>query len=130
MIWSDRVPDQHCDEDAFMLLETGFEELPKGADIPSDQLQFVTTLLVRADDKEAMLGEAREWWEEHAEAALDTELLATDPRLFSEDMTESLAELGPESWSYRAHFVVFKSTSELARKQAEESIRDAALRTQ
>ncbi|MET0554765.1 MAG: hypothetical protein ABW221_17115 [Vicinamibacteria bacterium] len=130
LVSSARVPEQHLkDEDALLMIDTGFEGLPEDAEIPPEQMRFATTLTVCSDDVDALLQEAREHWQTHAGAPLETELLTSEARLLSEDSRQTLAELAPESWSYRASFLAFRAGSEDAWNDAREFLRDAALVT-
>jgi hypothetical protein len=127
---SERVPEEHLeDEGAFVMIETGFEDLAEHASIPPEQMRFATTLMVRSDDVSALLEEVREHWQARTGATLELELLTGEASLLSEDSGETLAALGPESWSYRASFVAFRAGSDAAWNDAREFLRDAALVT-
>jgi hypothetical protein len=130
LVSSARVPEQHLeDEDAFIMIDTAFEDLGEETLIPPEQMRFATTLTVRSDDVGALLEEVREHWQARAGAPLDVELLTDEPGLLSEDSRQTLAELAPESWSYRASFLAFRAGSEAAWNDAREFLRDAALVT-
>jgi hypothetical protein len=130
LVSSAHVPEQHlADEDAFIMIDTGFEDLGEAAVIPPERMRFATTVIVRSDDVSALLQEAREHWQAQAGAPLEAELLTDEPSLLSEDSRQTLGALGPESGSYRASFVVFRADSEAAWNDAREFLRDAALVT-
>jgi hypothetical protein len=123
-----QIPDVVSDAQA-IIIATGFESLPEGSDIPSDELRFATTLLIRSDQPDRILASVQEWWLEHANGPLETERLTSDEHLLSADLRQSARELAEDGWSFRDAFVAYKATSAEALAEARALLRDRAIVT-
>lgn len=116
------------EEDSFVLLDTGFEDLDEDAEIPADRLNFMTTLLVRAEDPTAVLAEFRDWWEENAEGPLELEAVSSEISQLDDQRVQALEELEDDSWTFRASFAAFHANHAEALAEARAFILECDLK--
>lgn len=107
MLTATSYPGDFVEEDSFVLLDTGFEDLDDDTEIPAERLRFMTTLLIRADDAAPVVTEFRGWWEENASGPLELEAVATDVSQLDEQRVTALDELEDDSWTFRSSFAAF-----------------------
>ena len=116
------------EDDSFVLLDTGFEDIDEEAEIPPERLCFMTTLLIRADDPAPVVAEFREWWEENAEGPLELEAIASDLSQLDEQRIQAFDELEDDSWTFRASFAAFHANNPEALAEARAFILECDLK--
>ena len=116
------------EEDSFVLLDTGFEDLGEDVEIPPDRLNFMTTLLIRAEDPAAVVLEFRGWWEENAEGPLELEAVSSEISQLDDQRVQALEELEDDSWTFRASFAAFHANNAEALAEARAFILECDLK--
>lgn len=123
LFFTTRLPAPEDDAER-LIVGIGFD----GVEAPaSEEIEYVTLLLSRYDDPDALARAVDEWWQERAGAPARLELLADHPAQLASAVNDQAARLESESWWLDPQFVFFRRDSAEARDEAIEVVCDEAL---
>jgi hypothetical protein len=105
-----------------ILVDTGFESLAEDQPVPSEDLEFVTTLVSNLANLSVLPEAVDRWWRDLTGVSARLELIADDRRLFAPHVLDRLARLDADTWSINSAFVGFRRGSPAARREAIEMV--------
>ncbi len=129
LLLAEKYPVEHTDEESLILLETGLESQEADSVIPTDELRFMTTLLIKSPESEPAVSQFKTWWAENAGGELTLQPLATEVKHLAPSRAETLDEMEFGGWSFNSSFVAFSAKSSDAQDEARQFICDCELQS-
>lgn len=129
LLSSTAYPAEHVDEGSTTLINTGLEEFPDDAPIPTERLSFMTTLLVKSSEAEPAVSDFKCWWAENAGGEITLESLAVERDQLDPSRAGVLDDMEAGGWSFKSSFVAFAAGSDDAEAEARQLIHDSDLKT-
>ena len=129
LLLADKYPEAYIDEKSSLLLDTGLEVSEPDSVPPTEELRFMTSLLIKSSEAEPALGEFRAWWSENAGGEVTFEHIASDAAQLAPSRAEALDEMEQGGWSFKSNFVIFSGKSRDAQDEARQLICDSELQS-
>ncbi len=121
----ENYPEEIADPEALLLMAQGMEDKDETEEIDLNELHFLSTLAVNANNPDPIVEEFALWWQSQTGEMPKVTLLASEVEQMQEFRADEVASLDVDSWSIKTNFVAYAANSEVGQNAAINLIKES-----